>query len=182
MVVNAGRGNGSETNYLIWLPQRSFERSLLLAVALEEPQLVKRDQGEGSATSNDLGADALSELGGVALETFTLLATADLDGTDANNPGVDAATDAVLLLNIDLGQVEVLLFKCKVVSDVPLGGAVHKVAHLEALDSLVLRAGLSAVHAPNEVRVTLILLVSSVVPSFRWHNLIITPQHSIHRH
>ena len=80
----------------------------------------------------------LSELGGVALETFAAAGTTDLNGTETDNTGVDSASDTVLLLNIDFGQVEVLLVKGELLFDITLGGAVDEVAHLESLDCLVL--------------------------------------------
>jgi hypothetical protein len=86
---------------------------------------------------------------------------------------VDAASDTVLLLDVDLGQVEVLLVECKVVFDVSLGGAVNEVTHLESLDGLVLGANLGAVKTTDDVGVALVRLVSSVISSFGWHNLII---------
>ena len=114
----------------------------------------------------------LSKFGGVTLESLTLHAAADLGGTDAHDTGVDAASNAVLLLHVDLGQIEVLGVKSKVVFDVSLGGAVHQVTHLESLDGLVLGAHLGAVEAANSVRVALVRLVSSVISSFSWHFLI----------
>ena len=115
----------------------------------------------------------LSELGGVSNETLTLLTTADLSRSETHNAGMNAAGDAVLLLDVDLGQVEVLLVKCKVVFDVSLGRAVYKVTHLESLDCLVLGAHLGTVKATDDVGVASVRLISSVVSSFGWHNLII---------
>ena len=115
----------------------------------------------------------LSELGGVSNETLTLLTTADLGRSETHNAGMNAAGDTVLLLDVDLGQVEVLLVKCKVVFDVSLRRAVHKVTHLESLDCLVLGAHLGTVKATDDVRVASVRLISSVVSSFGWHNLII---------
>ena len=115
----------------------------------------------------------LSELGGVSLEALTLARAADLNGAKTDDTGVDAASDTVLLLDVDLGEVEVLLVECKVVFDVSLGGAVNEVAHLESLDGLVLGANLGAVKTTDDVGVALVRLVSSVISSFGWHNLII---------
>ena len=86
---------------------------------------------------------------------------------------MDGAGDAVLLLDVDLGQVEVLDVKCKVVFDVSLGRAVDQVTHLESLDGFVFGAHLGAVEAADRVRVAFVRLVSSVISSFGWHNLII---------
>ena len=158
--------------------------SFLLGVLGEETKLVGGDQGKGSGAGDGLGADVLSELGGVSLETLTLASSADLDGAETDNTGVDAASNTVLLLDVNLGQVEVLLVECKVVFDVSLGGAVNEVAHLESLDGLVLGADLGAIEAANDVGVALVRLVPSVISSFDWHNLIIIntlpcPRHSI---
>ena len=98
----------------------------------------------------------LSELGGVSLEALSLLATADLSGTDTHDTGVNTASDAVLLLDVDLGQIEVRCLESKVVFDVSLGRAVHQVAHLESLDGLVLGGHLGAVKAANSVRMSLV--------------------------
>ena len=153
--------------------------SFLLGVLGEEAKLVGGDQGEGSGAGNGLGAHVLSKLGGVSLEALTFAGSTDLNGTETDNTGVDAASDAVLLLDVDLGQVEVLLVKCKVVFDVSLGGAVNEVAHLESLDGLVLGADLGAIEAANDVGVALVRLVPSVISSFDWHNLIIiNPQNT----
>lgn len=110
----------------------------MIVLLVEEAELLRGDDGQGSAAGNGLDADVLSELGGVALETLALQATADLHGADTHLAGVDGATDAPLGLDIDLGEVEVLRVKCKVVFDVSLGGPVDHRAHLEALDRLVL--------------------------------------------
>ena len=62
----------------------------------------------------------MSEFGGVTLETLTLLSATDFSGTKTNNTSVNAASNAILLLDVDLGQVEVLLIECKVVFNVSL--------------------------------------------------------------
>ena len=96
--------------------------SFLLGLALvKELKLVWGHKGNGGAAGKGLGADVLSELGGVSLETFTLHASADLGGAHTHDTGVDAAGNAVLLLDVDLGQREVLLVESKVVFDVSLG-------------------------------------------------------------
>tara|TARA_B110000503_G_C6909410_1_gene314064 strand:- start:36 stop:644 length:609 start_codon:yes stop_codon:yes gene_type:complete len=149
-------------------------RSLFLgAVLAEEPELVLGDQRQSGGASEGLEANVLSKLGGVSLETLTLAGSTNLDGTEADNTGVNTAGNAVLLLDVNLGDVEVLDVKGKVVLNISLGGAIDKVAHLESLDGLVLGAALGAVKATNSVGVTLVALVPSVVSSFDWHNLII---------
>ena len=62
----------------------------------------------------------MSEFGGVTLETLTLLSATDFSGTKANDTSVNATRNAILLLDVDLGQVEVLLIECKVVFNVSL--------------------------------------------------------------
>jgi hypothetical protein len=144
--------------------------SVLLGLPGEEPELLGGDQGQGRGAGDGLGAHVLAELGGVSLEALTTAGATDLDGAETHNAGVDAAGDAVLLLDVDLGQVEVLGVECKVIFDVSLGGAVNEVAHLESLDGLVLGAHLRAVKAANGVRVALVRLVPPVISSFDWHN------------
>ena len=137
-----------------------------MVVLVEESKLILGNQGKSSGAGEGLKADVLSKLGGVSLETLTLAGATDLDGTEAHNTGVNAASDTVLLLDIDLGDHEVLLVKGVVVLDVSLGGTVNKVAHLESLDGLILGAGLGAVEAANGVGVALVGLVPSVISSF----------------
>ena len=122
-------------------------------VPLEELELLGGNEGEGGRTSDGLRAHVLAELGGVTLEALALLTLAGLGGADTHDTGVDTAGDAVLLLDVDLGQVEVLGVKSKVVFNVSLGGTVNKVTHLEALDGLVLGAHLGAVQAADNVGV-----------------------------
>ena len=122
-------------------------------VPLEELELLRGNEGEGRRTSDGLRAHVLAELGGVTLEALALLTLAGLGGADTHDTGVDTAGDAVLLLDVDLGQVEVLGVKSKVVFNVSLGGTVNKVTHLEALDGLVLGAHLGAVQAADNVGV-----------------------------
>ena len=122
-------------------------------VPRQELELLRRDQRQRSRASKGLRAHVLAQLSGVTLEAFALFALAGLGGADADDTGVDAAGDAVLLLDVDLGEVECLLVEREVVLDVSLGGAVDEVAHLEALDGLVLGAHLRAVKAANHVRV-----------------------------
>ena len=155
-------------------------RSLFLGIVLFE-ELEQSGEGKGGRAGDLLKTHgrALSQLGGVTLEALTLASAADLHRSEADSAGVDAAGNAVLLLDIDLGEVEVFITKGELLLDISAGGAVNKVAHLEALDGLVLGAALGAVEATDIVRVSLVALVPTVVSSFDWHNLIIIPQHSI---
>ena len=86
----------------------------------KELQLVRGDQGESGGSGQGFRAHVLSELGCVSLESFTLFGSSALGRTDAHNTGMDAAGDAVLLLDVDLGQMEVLGVECKVVFNVSL--------------------------------------------------------------
>ena len=152
---------------------RSRSFGLLVALLVEESKLVLGDQGKGTGASEGLKAHVLSQFGCVSLEAIALTGSTHLDGAETNDAGVDSASNAVVQLDIDLGDVEVLLVKGVVVLDISLGRAVNKVAHLESLDGLVLGAALGAVEAANGVGVTLVGLVPSVISSFDWHNLII---------
>ena len=78
---------------------------------------------------------------------------------------MDGAGNTVVVLHVDLGQVEVLLFVRGALLDVSPGGAIDNLSHLESLDGFVLGHNTRAVHAPDDVRVSLVLLSSSVVPS-----------------
>ena len=78
---------------------------------------------------------------------------------------MDGASHTVIVLDIDLGQVEVLFFVGRALPDIPPGGTVDNLSHLETLDGLILGHNTRTVHAPDGVRVSLILLSSSVVPS-----------------
>jgi len=82
---------------------------------------------------------------------------------------MDSARDAVLELDVDLGQGKGLLVICIVVFDVSLGGAVDHLAHLESFDRLVLANEAGAVVAAHRISMALVLLSSSVVSSLRWH-------------
>ena len=82
---------------------------------------------------------------------------------------MDSARDAILELDIDLGQSKGLLVVCIVVFDVSLRGAVDHLAHLESFDRLVLGNETGAVVATHRIGMALVLLSSSVVSSLRWH-------------
>jgi hypothetical protein len=153
------------------LRSRSF--GLLLALLVEEFKLVLGDQGKGTGASEGLKAHVLSQFGCVSLEAIAFAGATHLDGAETDDAGVDSASNAVVQLDIDLGDVEVLLVKGVVVLDISLGRAVNKVAHLESLDGLVLGDVLATSAANDRVRVALVLLVPSVISSFDWHSLII---------
>ena len=46
----------------------------------------------------------LSKFGCVSLETLSFGVAADLDGSETDNTGVNSASDAVLLLDVNLGK------------------------------------------------------------------------------
>lgn len=79
---------------------------------------------------------------------------------------MDAARDAVLLLDVDLGERKKTTFISGIFLDISTRRTVDHLSHLEALDGLVLGHTSAAVDAPHYVAVSLVLLPSSVVPSF----------------
>ena len=92
-----------------------------LLVLLEELHC-RIDEGSVAWSNDGLGSHVFSEFGGVSLESFTLCASASLGGTGTDDARVDAASDAVLLLDVDLRKVEVLrVLVCKVVFHVSPG-------------------------------------------------------------
>ena len=145
-----------------------LHRSLLVFVsALEEPELLLDvTERDGSSSSDGfIGVDVAADLGGVSLVSVSLGSSSAYAGTGANDTGVDATGHTVIVLDIDLGQVEVLLVIGGVLLNISSGGAINHLSHLETLDGLVLGHAARAVHAPDNVRMTLVLLPSSVVPS-----------------
>jgi hypothetical protein len=80
--------------------------SFLISVSTSEPlkHLFGVAKGDGGSASDSLdGVDVGSQLGGVPLESVALRASTAYAGTSAHDTSVDAARDAVLLLDIDLG-------------------------------------------------------------------------------
>jgi hypothetical protein len=118
----------------------------------------------GEATGSGVLLFGSSDLGGVTSVTVTSSL-----GAHSDNSGVDSARDAVVLLEVELGQVELSITVSRVVLDILSGGLVDKLLHLESLDGLVLRDDSAAVETVSDVVVSLILLASSVVSSLRWH-------------
>ena len=78
---------------------------------------------------------------------------------------MDGARHAVLLLDVDLGENEVLRVVCVVVLNVSTGGSVDHLSHLEALDRFVLWHTSGTVDASNGILVTAVVLGSTVVSS-----------------
>ena len=145
-----------------------LHRSLLVFVsALEEPELLLDVAEWDSSSSSDgfIGIDVAAYLGGVPLVSVTFGSSSAYAGTGTDDTGVDATGHTVIVLDIDLGQVEVLLVIGGVLLNISSGGAINHLSHLETLDGLVLGHAARAVHAPDNVRMTLVLLPSSVVPS-----------------
>ena len=75
---------------------------------MEELHSFRGDEWNGAISTDGFGSHVISEFGGVSLKPFTLGAGAGLGGTCAHDTGVDSASDAVLLLDVDLGEVEVI--------------------------------------------------------------------------
>ena len=109
-----------------------------------------------------LGSHVLSELGGVSVSSV-------LNSSVSHNTGVNGARDAVGLLDVNLGHLEVSLSVSVILLDISLGGGIDHVSLLEALNGLVLGDDSTAVSASHSISMTLVLLVSSVVSSLRWH-------------
>ena len=150
------------------LTKSRTRRSLLLSVpALEELELLFNvtERDGGSASDSLVGADVVANLGSVSLVSVPLHSSTANCGASADDTSVDAAGDAVVHLDVDLGHNEELLLVGGVLPDVSPGGGVDHLAHLEAADSLVLGHATRAIHAPDHVRVSLVLLSSSVVSS-----------------
>ena len=84
-----------------------------------------------------------------------------------DNSGVDAATNAVLHLDVEFGND--VGFEGSVLLEIFLGGCVNNVTDGESLDGLVLRASSSAVDAHNSFDVASIVFVSAVISSLSGH-------------
>ncbi len=82
---------------------------------------------------------------------------------------MDGARYAVRQLHVDLRHLESGLVVRVVLLNISLRGAVDHVSLLEALDGLILGDDTAAVGAAHGIRVTLVLLISPVVSSLRWH-------------
>ena len=118
-----------------------------------------------SESTSDVVFSVLSKLGSVSL-----VSVSSGLGSDSNDSGVDSAGDAVLLFDVDLGQLEVVWSIISVVIfDISLWGTVDHVSHLESLDSFILWENSTTVEASNDVRMSLVLFTSSVISSLGWH-------------
>ena len=143
--------------------------SVSVLVGVEEEPLellvVETKRDSGGTSDGLIGEDVGAQLGRVSLVSISLGAGAANLGASTDDTSVDAARDAVLELNVDLGESELFSFVGGVLLDISTGRAVNHLSHLEALDGLVLRHNPAAVDASNHVGVTLVLLSSSVVSS-----------------
>ena len=135
-------------------------------MTLEESELALVNEGESCSSSQSLDrVHVVAEFGGVSLESISFGSGSANSRADTNDTGVDGTRHAVLQLDVDLWECEVLLIVCVVVLDVSTGGTVDHLSHLEALDSLVLGDASGAVVASNGVLVAAIVLGSTVVSS-----------------
>ena len=126
--------------------------SLLISVSASEEleHLVVIAEGDSGGTSDGFnGVDVAAQLGGVSLVSIAFDSGTAYAGAGAHNTSVDAAGDAVLLLDVDLGQGEGLV--SRVLLQVSSGRTVNHLSHLEALDSLVLGHTTGTVQASNHV-------------------------------
>ena len=155
------------TSHLHGQESTSYASVLISVSAFEELEhLGLIAEGDSGGTSDGLnGVDVASETGSVSLVSSSFDTGTANAGTSAHDTGVDAARDAVLLLNVDLGQVESVGGVRGVLFDISSRRSVNHLSHLEALDGLVLGHTAGAVDASDHVRMTLVLLPSSVVPS-----------------
>ena len=123
-------------------------------------------KGDGGGSSDGFnGVNVASQTSGVSLVSVALDSGTANGGASAHDTSVNTARDAVLLLDVDLGQVEVLGVVSRVLLDISPGGGIDQLSHLESLDGLILGHNTGAVDASNDVSVSLVLLSSSVVSS-----------------
>ena len=103
----------------------------------------------------------LSKLSGVSSVSITSSLTSDSD-----NSGMDGAGNAVFLLEIDFWKMESFSGVVSVViHDIFFGGLIDQLSHSESLDGLILWANSVAVETVNDIRMSLVLLSSSVISS-----------------
>ena len=99
--------------------------SMLIFVCIyEEPLelLIVETKRDGGGTGDCLiSEDVGAQLRGVSLESISLGASAANLGASTDDTSVDAARDAVLLLNVDLGESELWLGVGGVLLDISAG-------------------------------------------------------------
>ena len=145
-------------------------RSLLLCTLptlLEESELGLVDEGESCSSSKSLNSvHVVTELGRVSLESISFGSGSSNCRTNTHNLGMDGAGYGVVLLDVNLGECEVLLIVCEVVFDVSTRRSVDDVSHLETLDRLILGHASTTLTASNDDGLAFVFLGSTVVPSF----------------
>ncbi len=90
-----------------------------------------------------------------------------LDAPDLDDPGVDGAGNAVLHLDVELGN-DVSL-EGSVLLQVLLRRGVHNVPDRETLHRLVLRTQATAVDANYRLDIPAVILVATVISALDWH-------------
>ena len=146
---------------------RSHSLVFLSSRALEELKLVLVNQRDCCCTSESCECvNVVSEFSGVSLESISFGSGSANCRTNTHNLGMDGAGYGVVLLDVNLGECEVLLIVCEVVFDVSTRRSVDDVSHLETLDRLILGHASTALTASNDDGLAFVFLGSTVVPSF----------------
>ena len=91
-------------------------------------------------------------------------------GSDSDDSSVDSAGDAVLELDVDLGDGEVI--EGGVFLKISLGRAVDHISDGVSLNGFIFRGQSTAVSADDGLNVASTLLGSSVISSLGWHLLL----------
>jgi hypothetical protein len=148
----------------------SISRGALLGISLVESshEVFLRHKRDGG-TTGEVVLNVHTHLSSVSDVSLTLDTGTANSGADFHDLRMDSTRNAVLLLDVDLGKVEVLLIIRVVFFDVSSRGSIDHVAHLETLDSLILGRHTSTAIAGDDIRMALVLLTTTVVPSLRWH-------------
>merc|ERR1719463_22979 len=137
--------------------------------AAERPPLPRRPEASPLSRLSlvALGALAASLAEGRAHVDAALWAGAQHLVADPDHAAVDRTGDAVQHLHVELREHESLVHTG--VPDVALGGRVHHVPDLEALDGLVLGHAPAAVAAADDGGVAVPVLGAPVVAALGWH-------------
>ena len=91
-------------------------------------------------------------------------------GSDSDDSSVDSAGDAVLELDVDLGDSEVI--ESGVFLKISLGRAIDHISDGVSFNGFILGGQTTAVGANDGLNVTSTLLGSSVISSLGWHLLL----------